>query len=104
MSITAGTARNVWKHRSRKDHNVRKEGSNISNSNHSRASREETTAVRTHQQQAHSSTRNNWNSGGCQQQQGTPATAGDANNLRDSKTGGNMLTTVGTPQQELQGG
>jgi hypothetical protein len=115
-SITAGTAsaRNVWKHYSRKDHNVRREGSNISNSNHSRASRDETTAVRTHQQQDRQQHKKQLeqrgmpttagyanNIRGRQQQQGTPTTAGMPKPKETSVEEG-MLTTVGTPQQELQ--
>jgi hypothetical protein len=106
MSIAAGTARNVWKHYSRKDHNVRREGSNISNSNHSRASRDETTAVRTHQQQDRQQHKKQL------EQRGMPTTAGYANNIRgrqqqqgcQNRRKQVMLTTVGTPQQELQGG
>jgi hypothetical protein len=101
MSITAGSARNVWKHHSRKDHNVRREGSNISNSNHSRDSRDETTAVRTHQQQDRQQHKKQL------EQREMPTTAGDANNSRDEKTRGNISrrrdvniswnTTAGTP-------
>jgi hypothetical protein len=50
-STTSGTARNVGSTINRKDLNMRRECSNNSDSSHGRDSRDETTVVRTHQQQ-----------------------------------------------------
>jgi hypothetical protein len=93
----AGTIKNVGKTSRRRYLNSSREGRNMRDSSHSRYSRDETTAVRTHQQKARQ-----------QHLQETNGTVGDANNSRDVKTEAlveeGMLTTAGKPQQELQEG
>jgi hypothetical protein len=90
----SNNSRDSQEHINRKVLNSRRDGNIISDSNPaSRDSRNETTAVRTHQQLARQQHKRQL------EQQETP-TAGMPKPVETSEEEG-MLTTVGTPQQEL---
>jgi hypothetical protein len=92
---TAGTARNVGNTSSRRDLNSNREDNNSKDFSHGRYFRDGTAYVGTHQQQTRQQHKRQL------EQQGTPTTAGMPKPVETSVEEG-LLTTVGTPQQNIQ--